>query len=174
MCEICRQEQAMVTANQQDAYWCLWCISTLDIQQQNALHPQPNLATTYEQAMQTKFFEHPDELRSLHCAALPTVASTSHQTTELQANILAVLTYDTQATDHELHESTNSHHYYLLTNGFFAWLHCLGPTGPGTQHQSSQVQQPACSARRCGHIPNKHAKQGQTNPHRVAPDFRQI
>ena len=97
--------------------------------------------------MQTKFFEHPDELRSLHCAARPTVASASHQTMELQVNILAVSAYDTQATGHELHESKNGRHYYLITNGFFAWLHCLGPTGPGTQHQASQVQQPAYSTR---------------------------
>ena len=120
------------------------------------------------------FFEHPDELRSLHYAALPTVTSASHQTAELQANILAVLAYDTLATGHALHESKNGHHYYLLTNRFYAWLRRLGPTGPGTQHQANQVQQPACSARRRGHTPNLHTKQGQTNPHRVAPDFHQI
>ena len=112
MCEICRQEQATVTADQQDAYSCLWCTSKLDSQQQTALYPQPNLATKHEQIMQTLFFEHPDELRSLHYAALLTVASVSHQTTELQANILAVSEYDTQATGHELHESKNGHHYY--------------------------------------------------------------
>ena len=124
--------------------------------------------------MQTKFFEPLDELRSLHCAALLTVTSASHQTAELQANILAVSVYDTQATGHALHESKNGHHYELLTNGFFAWQRRWDPTGPGTQHQASQVQQPACSARRRGHTPNLRAKQGQTNPHRVAPDFRQI
>ena len=85
------------------------------------------------------FFEHPDELRSLHYAALLTGASVGHQTAELQANILAVLAYDTLATGHALHESKNGHHYYLLTNGFYTWLHCLGPTGPGRQHQASQV-----------------------------------
>ena len=95
MCEICHQEQAKVTADQQDAYSRLWCASILDSQQQNALHPQPNLDTKHEQVMQTWFFKHPDELRSLHYAALPTVASASHQTTELQANILAVLVYNT-------------------------------------------------------------------------------
>ena len=57
------------------------------------------------------FFEHPDELHSLHCAALLTVASVGHQTAELQANILAVSVYDTQATGHALHESKNGHHY---------------------------------------------------------------
>ena len=57
------------------------------------------------------FFKHPDELRSLHCAALLTVASVGHQTVELQANILVVLAYDTLATGHELHESKNGHHY---------------------------------------------------------------
>ena len=51
------------------------------------------------------FFEHPDELRSSHYAALLTAASVGHQTAELQANILAVLAYDTQATGHALHES---------------------------------------------------------------------
>ena len=61
--------------------------------------------------MQILFFEHLDELRSLHYAALPTVTSASHQTTELQANIFAVLAYDTLATGHELHESKNGHHY---------------------------------------------------------------
>ena len=61
--------------------------------------------------MQTKIFEPLDELRSLHCAALPTVVSASHQTAELQANILAVLVYDTQATGHALHESKNGHNY---------------------------------------------------------------
>ena len=131
------------------------------------------MATTCELVMKTWFFGHPDELSGLHCAVLPIAASASHQTMELQANILAVLAYDTQATSHELHESKNGHHYYLLTNGFFAWLHCLGPTGPGTQHQANQVQQPACLARRCGHTPTKRRKQGQTKPHRVAPDFCQ-
>ena len=111
MCEICRQEQAMVTADQQDAYSHLWCVSTLDIQRQNALCPQPNLATKHKQAMQTLFFEHPNELRSLHYAALPTVTSASHQTAELQVNILVVSAYDTQATGHALHESKNGHHY---------------------------------------------------------------
>ena len=67
-------------------------------------------------------------------AVIPTVPSTSHQTAELQANIHAVSAYDTQATGHALHESKNGHHYYLLTNGFFSWLHSLGPTGRGTQH----------------------------------------
>ena len=110
MCEICRQEQATVTADQQDAYSRLWCASILDSQQQNALRPQPNLATKHEQVMQTWFFEHPDELHSLNCAALLIVASISHQTVELQANILAVLAYDTQATGHELHESKNGRH----------------------------------------------------------------
>ena len=61
--------------------------------------------------MQTLFFEHLDELLSLHYAALLTVTSASHQTAELQANILAVLVYDTLATGHELHESKNDHHY---------------------------------------------------------------
>ena len=70
--------------------------------------------------MQTLFFEYLDELRSLHCAALLTVTSASHQTMELQANILAVLAYDTLATGHALHESKDGRHYYLLTNGFFA------------------------------------------------------
>ena len=102
------------------------------------------------------------------------VASASHQTTELQANILAVLVYDTQATGYELHESKIGHHYYLISHKFYAWLHRSGPTGPGTQHRASQVQQPACSARRRGHTPSLRAKQGQTNPHRVAPDFHQI
>ena len=120
------------------------------------------------------FFKHPDELCSLHYAAVPTVTSASHQTAELQANILAVSAYDTLATGHALHESKNGCHDYLLTNAFFAWLHCLGPTGPGTQHRANQVQQPACSARRRGHTPNLRVKQGQTNPHRMAPDFRQI
>ena len=86
------------------------------------------------------FFEHPDELHSLHCAALLTVTSASHQTTELQANILAVLANDTLARGHELLESKNGHHYYLLTNGFFAWQCRWDPTGPGTQHRASQVQ----------------------------------
>ena len=80
---------------------------------------------------------------------------------------------NTQAKGHVLHESKNGRHYYLLTNVFFAWLRHLGPTGPGTQHQASQVQQPACLARQCGHTPNKCAKQGQTNPHRMAPNSRQ-
>ena len=93
---------------------------------------------------------------------------------ELQANILVVLVYDTQATGRELYKSKNGRYYYLLTNGFFAWLHCLGPTGPGTQHQASQVQQSACSTKLRGHTPNKRGKQGQTNPHRVTPDFCQI
>ena len=97
--------------------------------------------------MQTLFFEHPDELRNLHCAALLTVTSISHQTAELQANVLAVLAYDTQATGHELHESKNGHHYDLPSYRFYAWLHQLDPTGPGTQHRASQVQQPACPAR---------------------------
>ena len=129
----------MVTADQQDAYSLLSCASKLDSQQQNALRSQPNLATKHEQVMQTLFFEQLGGLRSLHYAALPTVTSASHQTAELQANILAVLAYDIQATGHELHESKNSHHYYLLTNGFSAGRHCLGPAGPGTQHQASQV-----------------------------------
>ena len=111
MCEICHQEQAKVTADRQDAYSRLLCASRLNSQRQNALHPQPNLATTHEQVKQTMFFEHPDELHSLHCAALLTVASASHQTMELQANILAVSVYDTQATGHALHESKNGHHY---------------------------------------------------------------
>ena len=111
MCEICHQEQAKVTADQQDAYSHLWCASMLDSQRQNALHPQPNLATTHEQVKQTLFFEHLDELRSLHYAALPRVASIGHQTAELQANILAVLAYNTLATGHALHESKNGHHY---------------------------------------------------------------
>ena len=101
----------MVTGDQQDAYSHLWCASILDSQQQSALHPQPNLATKHEQAEQTSFFKHPNELRSLHCAALLIVASLSHQTVELQVNILAVLVYDTQATGHELHESKNGHRY---------------------------------------------------------------
>ena len=57
------------------------------------------------------FFKHLDELRSLRYAALLTVASVGHQTAELQANILAVLAYDTQATGHALHESKNGRHY---------------------------------------------------------------
>ena len=61
--------------------------------------------------MQTMFFEHPDELRSLHYAALLTVASVGHQTVELQANILVVSAYDTPVTDHALHASKNGHHY---------------------------------------------------------------
>ena len=61
--------------------------------------------------MHMMFFEHPDELRSLHYAAFLTVASVGHQTAELQANILAVSAYNTQATDHALHESKNGHHY---------------------------------------------------------------
>ena len=101
----------MVTGDQQDAYSHLWCASKLDSQRQNALHPQPNLATKYEQVMQTLLFKHLGELRSLHYAALPTVTSASHQTAELQANILAVLVYDTLATGHALHESKNGHHY---------------------------------------------------------------
>ena len=80
-------------------------------QRQNALHPQPSLATTHEQVMQTKFFEHLDELRSWHYAALLAVTSVGHQTAELQANILAVSAYDTQSTGHALHESKNGHHY---------------------------------------------------------------
>ena len=124
--------------------------------------------------MQTKFSKHPDELRNLHCAALPAVASASHQTAELQANILAVLAYDAQVKGHELHKSKNDHHYYLLSYKVYAWLCHWDPTHPGTQHQASQVQQPACSTRRRGHTPSLRAKQGQTNPHRVAPDFRQI
>ena len=119
MCGICHLEQAKVIANQQDAYSRLWCASILDSQRQNVLHPRPNLATTHEQVVQTLFFKHLDELRSLHYAALLAVTSTSHQTTELQANILVVSAYDTQATGHELHESKNGHHYYLLTNGFY-------------------------------------------------------
>ena len=90
---------------------------------------------------------------------------------ELQANILAVLVYNTQATGHELHESKNGHHYYLLSRGFYAWLCQSDLTGPGTQNRASQVQQPACSARRRGHIPSLQVKQGQTNPYRVAPNF---
>ena len=101
----------MVTGDQQDTYSRLWCANILDSQRQNALHPQPNLATTHEQVMQTMFFEHPDELRSLHYAALLTVASVGHQTAELQANILAVSAYSTQATGYALHESKNGHHY---------------------------------------------------------------
>ena len=104
--------------------------------------------------MHMMFFEHPDELRSLRYATLLTVASVGHQTTELQANILAVLAYDRQATGHELHESKNGHHYYVLANGFFAWLRCLGHTGPGTQHRANQVRQPACSTKLRGHTPN--------------------
>ena len=61
--------------------------------------------------MHMMFFEHPDELRSSRYATHLTVASVGHQTAELQANILAVLAYDTQATDHALHESKNGHHY---------------------------------------------------------------
>ena len=61
--------------------------------------------------MQTLFFEHLGELRSSHYAALLTVASVGHQTAELQANILAVLAYDTLAAGHELHDSKNGHHY---------------------------------------------------------------
>ena len=57
------------------------------------------------------FFEHPGELHSLHYAAFLTVASVGDQTAELQANILAVSAYDTQATGHALHESKNDHHY---------------------------------------------------------------
>ena len=101
----------MVTADQQDAYSRLWCISTLDGQRQNALRPQPNLATTHKQVKQMVFFKDPDELRSLHYAALLVVASVSHQTAELQANILAVSAYDTQATGHALHDIKNGHHY---------------------------------------------------------------
>ena len=66
--------------------------------------------------MQMWFFEHTDELHSLHYATLPTVMSASHQTMELQANILVVSAYDTLATGHELLESKNGHHYYLLAN----------------------------------------------------------
>ena len=61
--------------------------------------------------MQTMFFEHLDEPRSWHYAALLAVTSVGHQTAELQANILAVPAYDTQATGHALHESKNGHHY---------------------------------------------------------------
>ena len=61
--------------------------------------------------MHMMFFEHPDELRSLRYATLLTVTSASHQTAELQANILAVLAYDTLAAGHALHESKNGHHY---------------------------------------------------------------
>ena len=61
--------------------------------------------------MQALFFEHLDELSSLHYAALPTDTSESHQTAELQVNILAASAYDTLATGHELHESKNGHHY---------------------------------------------------------------
>ena len=82
--------------------------------------------------------------------------------------------YDTQGTGHELHESKNGHYYYLLSHGFYAWLRHWDPTGPDTLHRANQVQQPACSARRRGHTPSLRTKQGQTNPHRVAPDFRQI
>ena len=111
MCEICHQEQAMVTTDQQDAYSRLWCASKLDSQRQSASHPQPNLATKHEQVMQKLFYEHPDELLSLHYAAFLTVASVGHQTAELQANILVVLAYNTLATGHALHESRNGHHY---------------------------------------------------------------
>ena len=90
--------------------------------------------------MQMQFFKHLDDLRNLHCAALLTVANTSHQTTELQANILVVLAYDTQATGHALHKSKNGHHYYELNHNFNAWQRCSSPTGPGTQHQASQIQ----------------------------------
>ena len=110
-CEIYLQEQAKVTADQQDAYSHLWCASILDSQRQSALHPQPNLATTYEQLKQMMFFKHPDELRSSHYAAPLTVARASHQNAELQVNILAVSAYDTQVTGHALHESKNGHHY---------------------------------------------------------------
>ena len=92
------------------------------------------------QAKQILFFKHLGELRNSHCAALLTVASASHQTTELQVNIRAVSVYDTQATGHELYESKNGHHYYLINHGSYAWLHTLDPTGLGTQHQASQVQ----------------------------------
>ena len=111
MCEICHPEQAKVTANWQDAYSHLWCASRLNSQRQNVLHPQPNLATTHEQVKQTLFFKHLDELRSLHYAALLAVTSASHQTVELQANILAASAYDTLATGHALHEGKNGHHY---------------------------------------------------------------
>ena len=111
MCEICHLEQARVTADRQDAYSRLLCASRLNSQRQNALHPQPNWATTHEQVKQTMFFEHLDELRSLHYAALLVVTSVGHQTAELQANILAVSAYDTLATGHALHESKNGHHY---------------------------------------------------------------
>ena len=94
----------------------------------------------------------------MHCAALLTVASASHQTTELQVNIHAVLVYDTQATGHELYESKNGRHYYLLSHVLYAWLCRLGPTGPGTQQRASQVQQPACSTKLHGHTPTKHMK----------------
>ena len=99
----------MVTGDQQDAYSRLLCASRLDSQRQNASHPQPNLATKHEQVMQMLLFEHLGELRSLHYAALPTVTSASHQTAELQANILAVLAYDTLVTGHALQESKNGH-----------------------------------------------------------------
>ena len=61
--------------------------------------------------MRMMFFEHPDELHSSRYATLLTVASEYHQTVELQANILAVSEYDTQATGHALHESKNGCHY---------------------------------------------------------------
>ena len=84
--------------------------------------------------MQMLFFEHLDELRSLCYATLLTVASVGYQTAELQANILAVSAYDTQATGHALHESKNGHHCYMLSHKVYAWQHCSGLTGPGTQH----------------------------------------
>ena len=56
-------------------------------------------------------FEHLDALRSWHYAALLAVTSVGHQTVELQANILAVLAYDTLATGHALHESKNGRRY---------------------------------------------------------------
>ena len=130
----------MVTADQQDAYLRLWCTSKLDSQRQNALRPQPNLATIHEQVKMMLLFEHLDELHSLHYAALLIVTSASHQTAELKANILAVLAYDILATGHALHKSKNGHHNYLLTNGFYAWLCHWDPAGPGTQHQTNQVQ----------------------------------
>ena len=52
----------------------------------------------------------------MHYVALPTVTSASHQTAELQANILAVSAYDTLATGHELHEAKMA----IITNCLLA------------------------------------------------------
>ena len=66
------------------------------------------------------FFDHPSELHNLHCAALQTVASASHQTTESPVDILTTFVYATKATGYALHESKNGLHYCGLSYKFYA------------------------------------------------------